>query len=222
MLGHGDMHNQLTPKIVESLTDQRIAFITAGCAVIVRRISLSGLSSYCSRHSWAPGTSHSMVLTNSGEVWSFGNSEDGQLGSGEAGNQLLPVPVRITTTGGIVSQNIKIRYISAGGSHSMIMTTCNSTGSASVPADSSGSYSTSAVDTQHHDQASRGIHGSAETRRTVEEGVQLPTWGQRQCLPMRTLRTRGQLFTAGNGVGGRLGHGNEVDQHSFKEVVMYD
>ena len=50
VLGHGDMHNQLTPKIVESLTDQRIAFITAGCAVIVRRISLSGLSSYCSQY----------------------------------------------------------------------------------------------------------------------------------------------------------------------------
>lgn len=58
------------------------------------------------------GGFHSLVISDSGYVFSFGLNEDGQLGIGNTSN--LNVPVQVPVSG--------IMEISAGGAHSLLMT----------------------------------------------------------------------------------------------------
>ena len=64
-LGHGDGANQRVPKVIEALRGVRVAAIAAG-------------------------SDHSMVLTDEGEVLSFGWGRDGRLGHGDEERQLVP------------------------------------------------------------------------------------------------------------------------------------
>ena len=68
-LGHGDGHNQLLPKKVEALADQRVIAVLAGAY-------------------------HSLALTAVGAFFTWGKGEHGCLGHGEdLPNQLLPKKV---------------------------------------------------------------------------------------------------------------------------------
>ena len=64
-LGHGDWQNQLLPKKVEALADQRVVAVSAG-------------------------ESHSLAITDGGSVWSWGLGGRGRLGHGDEQHQLLP------------------------------------------------------------------------------------------------------------------------------------
>ena len=64
-LGHGDEERQLVPKVIEALGDRRVVAISKG-------------------------DGHSMVLTDEGEVLSFGYGRKGQLGHGDDENGLVP------------------------------------------------------------------------------------------------------------------------------------
>jgi alpha-tubulin suppressor-like RCC1 family protein len=66
----------------------------------------------------AAGWEFSLALTSTGELYSFGNDEDGQLGNGEANTAPHPTPEAITIpglTGSIVQ-------IAAGKNHSLVLT----------------------------------------------------------------------------------------------------
>ena len=65
-LGHGDDKDQHEPKVIEEMRGTRVVAIAAGIK-------------------------HSMVLTDKGEVLSFGRGWHGQLGHGDSeGRQLVP------------------------------------------------------------------------------------------------------------------------------------
>ena len=65
VLGHGDEAWQFVPKVIEALRNVRVMAIAAGYK-------------------------HSMVLTDEGEVLSFGYGGYGQLGHGDQADQLVP------------------------------------------------------------------------------------------------------------------------------------
>ena len=67
-LGHGDTQNQLLPKKVETLADQRVVAVSAG-------------------------GHHNLARTADGAVWCWGWGGSGKLGHGDEQNQLLPKKV---------------------------------------------------------------------------------------------------------------------------------
>jgi alpha-tubulin suppressor-like RCC1 family protein len=64
-LGHGDRNNCFVPRLVEALEGQRVSAV-------------------------ATGEDHSVVMTESGEVFTFGEGKLGQLGHGEVEFELAP------------------------------------------------------------------------------------------------------------------------------------
>ena len=67
-LGHGDEETQLQPKSVAALADKHMLSVAAG-------------------------DTHTLALTASGTVLSWGNGDYGNLGHGDDASQLLPKPV---------------------------------------------------------------------------------------------------------------------------------
>ncbi|XP_072176147.1 uncharacterized protein [Diadema setosum] len=65
-LGHGDVEDQIVPKPLAPFTRSAIVSVSAGYA-------------------------HSGILTNEGQVWMFGSSAFGQLGTGSVGKSSVPV-----------------------------------------------------------------------------------------------------------------------------------
>ena len=63
-LGHSDYHGQPQPKHIVTLKERVVAV--------------------------SAGTEHSLALTASGAVWSWGSGHNGQLGHGDWETQLLP------------------------------------------------------------------------------------------------------------------------------------
>ena len=64
-LGHGDEEDQTLPKLIEAMRGKRVVQVSAG-------------------------DDHSLVLTESGEVYSFGDGSFGKLGHGDQEDQTLP------------------------------------------------------------------------------------------------------------------------------------
>ena len=89
-LGHGNLKGRRVPKVIEALSDRRVVAIAAGGA-------------------------HSMVLTDAGEVLSFGEGKHGQLGHGDEEDQLVPKVIEALSDRRVVA-------IAAGGAHSMVLT----------------------------------------------------------------------------------------------------
>ena len=84
-LGHGDQQNQLLPKKVEALADQRTVAV-------------------------APGYFHSLALTADGAVWSWGNGDWGKLGLGDWQNQLQPQKVEALAGQRVVAVSAGARH----------------------------------------------------------------------------------------------------------------
>nr|XP_046250581.1 probable E3 ubiquitin-protein ligase HERC4 [Scatophagus argus] len=95
-LGHNSFSDELRPRIVAELWGAKVT------------------KTACGRH-------HTLVLTDSKKVYSFGCGEQGQLGHGEETHPSVPLPVQLpqTSTDGLV-----IRNIYAGGNCSFA--TCTS------------------------------------------------------------------------------------------------
>jgi len=89
-LGHGDEQIQLLPKKVEAFAGQRVIVVSAGCF-------------------------HSLAITADGSVWSWGWGASGQLGHGDAQNQLLPKKAEAFAGQRVVA-------VSAGSAHSLAIT----------------------------------------------------------------------------------------------------
>ena len=86
-LGHGDDQDQWQPTKVEALAEQRIIAVSAG-------------------------REHSLALTGSGAVWSWGQGGGGRLGHGDEQRQLLPKKVEALAGQRVVA-------VSAGGDPSI-------------------------------------------------------------------------------------------------------
>ena len=87
-LGHGNESGQLVPKRVEALQDRV-------CGV-------------------AAGMSHSLVVTSSGAVYSWGDGDSGRLGHGDESEQLVPKRVE--------AMQERACGVAAGDFHSLILT----------------------------------------------------------------------------------------------------
>ncbi|XP_035520693.1 probable E3 ubiquitin-protein ligase HERC3 [Morone saxatilis] len=95
-LGHNSSRDELRPRLVAELWGAKVNKVA------------------CGRH-------HTLVLTNSKRIYSFGCGEQGQLGHGEESHPSVPLPVQMPqdTTNGLI-----IRNIYAGGNCSFA--TCTS------------------------------------------------------------------------------------------------
>ena len=89
-LGHGDEPNQWQPKKVEAFAGRRVVAVSAGIT-------------------------HSLAITPDGSAWSWGNGGQGQLGHGDALNQLLPKKIEAFAGQRFVA-------VAAGSNHSIATT----------------------------------------------------------------------------------------------------
>ena len=91
-LGHGGSEDELVPRLIEGpLVEKRVIGASAG-------------------------STHSLVWTDEGEVYSFGNGEAGQLGHRDGENELVPRLIE----GPLVGK--RVIGASAGGWHSLVWT----------------------------------------------------------------------------------------------------
>ncbi|KAM9967842.1 hypothetical protein ACTFIW_009126 [Dictyostelium discoideum] len=95
-LGHGTKSvSQNRPKIIEDISGQKIQAIAAGFA-------------------------HTIVLKKSGELYSFGYGDQGQLGHGSFVSKSIPTRIELNTIVGIQHGGGKITQIACGFGHSVI------------------------------------------------------------------------------------------------------
>ncbi|XP_054475896.1 probable E3 ubiquitin-protein ligase HERC4 isoform X2 [Anoplopoma fimbria] len=85
-LGHNSFSDELRPRLVAELLGAKVTKIA------------------CGRH-------HTLVLTDSKKVYSFGCGEQGQLGHGEESHPSVPLPVQLTQD----TDDARVRNIFAGG-----------------------------------------------------------------------------------------------------------
>jgi RCC1 and BTB domain-containing protein len=141
-LGHGDETRQASPKLVEGLQGKACTFVAAGgfhTAVIVEGGNMMtwgggyfgqlGHGDETDRktpkvvkgvqqavaHQVACGTHHTLMLTETQEVWTWGSGEFGKLGIGD--EEKHAEPVMITAL-----QGVNVVEISTGGFHSTALT----------------------------------------------------------------------------------------------------
>jgi E3 ubiquitin-protein ligase HERC2 len=165
-LGSGRCESSSVPRLLDTLASQRIVQIVC--------------------HG-----DFSLALTASGDVYSWGNGDDGQLGHGKAVNELLPRMVQGTFGKGIVE-------IAAGNRHA-----CALTSSGDVYAWGLG-------------EGGRLGLGDSRTQLTPrllkslrQVNVIHIACGERHSL---ALTSEGQVYSWGAGANGRLGHGDELVQ----------
>ncbi len=66
------------------------------------------------------GTSHTMIVKKNGELWAVGRNDDGQLGNGKSGRNVLEVnPVKVITAAG--SAMTEVDRVSISSLHTMIV-----------------------------------------------------------------------------------------------------
>jgi alpha-tubulin suppressor-like RCC1 family protein len=66
------------------------------------------------------GCSHSLALDGSGNVWSWGRNNNGQLGDGTKTNRRMPVPVLVKDIDGLTPLS-GVTQFAAGGAHSLAL-----------------------------------------------------------------------------------------------------
>eukprot|EP00741_Cyanophora_paradoxa_P009380 tig00000144_g9086.t1 len=171
-LGHGENTNVFTPKLVEALSNRR-----------VRRV--------------ACGTNHTMCLTDSGQVFTWGRGKHGRLGHGDEKDAFLPQEIDMLRSKQIVQ-------ISAGGAHSAALTSLGDLymwGNGQAGQLGLG---------EKHDQRTPGL-----LRALQGKMISVVSCGEHHTA---ACTDAGELFTWGFGVHGRLGHGDEQSLSAPKLV----
>lgn len=104
-LGIGSTENQVELQLVDDLTAQNIAVMEGG-------------------------THHSVVLTNDGEVYTFGRADSGQLGTQDTCQtgdfKDRPQKVLFAANSARTSERVVVRSIAAGSNHALVLTEANS------------------------------------------------------------------------------------------------
>jgi len=94
-LGHSNENNQFVPKLVDTLTGQRVTDI-------------------------AGGMHHSLCVTDNGELYAWGHATDGQLGRSKRGKQLVPELVDF-----FAQKRVTVKACRANYNHSAVITQTN-------------------------------------------------------------------------------------------------
>ena len=141
LLGHGDREDQSEPKVIEALRGVRVVAIAAGGEHSMVQTDGCGVLSFGSGEdgalghgdevrleptaiealrdvrvvAMAAGLAHSMVLTDEGNVLSFGRGTRGQLGHGVGEHQYEPTVIEAL-------RGTRVVAIAAGDFHSMVLT----------------------------------------------------------------------------------------------------
>ncbi|GIP09184.1 hypothetical protein J1TS5_13540 [Paenibacillus macerans] len=216
-LGHGDTEDQYTPKKIESLSDiqaiaagdnHSLALTVSGDVYsfgygrygqlghgntdsqLITPKKIEGLSDI---QAISAGDNHSLALTKSGDVYSFGRGMYGQLGHGDKENQLTPKKIE-----GLAD----IQAIAAGEDQSLALTK-----SGDVYSFGRGMYG-------------RLGHGNTEDQSTPKKieslsDVQAIAAGGNHSL---ALTKSGDVYSFGYGRYGQLGHGDTEDQPTPKKI----
>ena len=224
-LGHGDEENQHTPKVVEALRGVRIVNISAGAghslvlteAGEVLSFGVRRLGGLLGRgdgeHQHTPkvvealrgmrivniraSLTHNLVLTEAGEVLSFGFGMDGILGHGDEEDQPAPKVVEAL-------RGVRIVNISAGATHSLVLTEAGEVLSFGVGLGGR---------LGHGDEEVRYAPKVVEALRGIRI-VNISAGGSHSLV----LNEAGEVLSFGSGRFGGLGHGDEEDQHTPKIV----
>lgn len=136
----------------------------------------------------ACGQFHSLALTNSGEIYSFGSNLHGQLGLG-FDSEKISKPTLLKSLAGV-----PISFLSCGGNHSFVVSK-----SGAVFGFGKNLYGQLGV----NDQASKNFPTQLRTLRSI--GVRFIACGDDFSV---FLTQDGGVFTCGAGAYGQLGHGN--------------
>ena len=173
-LGHGDNTSQQWPKRVAVLAKERIVSVAAG-------------------------TFHSLALTAEGTLFSFGWGQYGQLGHGDATDQLQPKRV-------LALAKEKVVGVAAGSSHSLALTAGGALFSFGHGANGALGHG----DTADQRRPKRVAALSKERVVSVAAGT----------YHSQALTAEGALFSFGGGWHGQLGHGaDKVNQPQPKRVA---
>ena len=171
-LGHGDENNQRTPKRVEALASTSVRAL-------------------------ACGGNHTAALTSDGAVYTWGDSECGQLGHGDENNQHTPKRVEALAS-------VSVRALACGYAHTAALT------------------SDGAVYTWGGGNDGQLGHGDTSHQHTPKRVEALASVSIRAlaCGEYHTaaLTSDGAVYTWGYGAYGRLGHGDTSRQHTPKRV----
>ncbi|KAI5073199.1 hypothetical protein GOP47_0011212 [Adiantum capillus-veneris] len=143
-LGHGSLNNEMSPLQVKALADQMIVQIVSGgdhtMAVNSEKLVLAwgrghwgqtGLGTLADVHTptevhlpqgelvvqAAAGARHTVVLTESGNLFGWGDGEQGQLGR-SASNKVQTFPFQISDSMG---NGLAASYVVAGGNHTLLV-----------------------------------------------------------------------------------------------------
>jgi alpha-tubulin suppressor-like RCC1 family protein len=165
-LGHGDQEDQTLPKLIEAMRGKRVVQVSAGA-------------------------NHSLVLTESGAVFSFGHGAWGQLGHGNRERQNLPKLIE-------AMRGKRVVQISAGWRHNLVLTE-----SGEVYSFGWGYY---------------GRLGHGDTEKQTLPKLMEALQGKRVvqvsagCMHSLVLTASGEVYSFGAGYYCRLGHGDEENQ----------
>jgi alpha-tubulin suppressor-like RCC1 family protein len=228
-LGHGDLLSQFTPKLLssEELDGHRVTQVAAGSfhsllltesgqvfsfgltlngalgyetpahqnhQSIPKQIELEGLNGHRVTQV-AAGSFHSLLLTDSGQVFSFGNGAQGQLGFEDSQNLPRWTPKRIESE---ALEDQKVIQIAAGSFHSLLLTE-----SGQVFSFGDSSYGQLGLgETRDRDPWTPTRIESDLLR--DEKVIQVVAGSFHSLL----VTESGQVFAFGNGTYGQLGNGN--------------
>jgi len=177
-LGHGNELDQLVPKQITAIRNCRVVNVS------------------CGAH-------HTLLVTDSGRLFSFGFAACGQLGHGDQTNRAVPTEVRSLS-------NERVVNCAAGAHHSLAVT------------DRGGVYSFGLGHTGqlgHGEENTQLITYQLTPKRVRSiQGIKIVS-AAAGFFNSLLVSDDGQLFTFGSGGNGKLGHGDQANQLLPKRVL---
>jgi len=175
-IGHGDEAQQNTPKLIDTLDDPNIVQVAAG-------------------------VSHSLAVTDNGDVYSFGFGSNGRLGHGDTDSQTTPKLIDAL-------DNLNIVQVAAGSVHSLALT------------DDGDVYS---VGRSNFGQLGHGDEAQENTPKLID-ALDSPNIVQVAAGSVHSLAVTddGDVYSFGFGNNGRLGHGDTDQQNTPKLIDALD
>jgi len=147
----------------------------------------------------ALGLWHSIILTDKGQLWTFGNSTYGQLGHGNNEEQLTPKMIKLL-------ESQKVIAVSAGSAHSVCILE-----NGEIYCWGSGIYGQIGNNEKSH------ANNPTLVKNLKGDGAQKIACGVNHTL---ALMDNGKVYAWGAGTYGRLGLKSENDQHVPKEITF--
>lgn len=149
------------------------------------------------------GNRHSLALTNSGEVYSWGNNVNGQLGTGRLGNSNVPVSVDM----GDALAGKSVRSISNNGDHTLALTH-----DGQVVSWGWNGYGQLGHGNDWNSRVPLRVQGDLASKMVTAIAA-----GDRHSV---VLTAEGEIFAWGKNSNGELGNGDFIESHEPVAVDM--